>query len=63
VPRRLPSPIRPFEMVPTQLVVVAKRLFSVWRVLNSTVRTGEEAGATSEPYRERHADLQPFETT
>jgi hypothetical protein len=48
VRRRLPSPIRPFEVVPAQLVVAAKRVFSLWWAMNAAVRPGEEACAASE---------------
>jgi hypothetical protein len=48
VRKRLPSPIRPFEVVPAQLVVAAKRIFSLWWAMNAGVRAGEEACATSE---------------
>jgi hypothetical protein len=47
VRRRLPTPIRPFEVVPLQLVVAAKRLFSVWWAVNSAVRPAEDPCATA----------------
>ena len=65
--RRLPSPIRPFEVVPLQLVVAAKRIFSVWWALNAATSPGEEACSTSEQLTRRHPDLQlslkPGQTT
>ena len=48
MPRRLMSPIWPIEVVPVQLVVAAKRIFSVWWALNAAARPGEDACATSE---------------
>ncbi len=29
--RRMPSPVRPFDVVPTEVIAAAKRIFSLWQ--------------------------------